>query len=415
MKFFSCLLLIFSGVSFAQPLPNPLTLEHVLKLANENNFAEKQQLLDIDSKKQQLTDWKNQYDTTARVDLQLAKRSDFDRAINNSHAFIYLEKTLYDQSIEIGKSAQISSIDDASLSLQQLQQNKSIQLARSFFDIVLADLSYETALQRLALSAIREGRIRDDYEIQSASEVALLEKQVDTQISQIQRIKAESKQIQTRAKLAQLLNIRYEDRPDEVVKPNYSAVFKKDLTEFSFYQEKLKNNLKLKQLEQSLQAIKREISQQKSNLGIVINSSARLGEQGYLREKNGQWRAGLQLSMPFGTDANKDSKISQLLIQSKKKQLDIDTLQQQLLGQALEYYLELGALRQIHKALVIELDYRDLHLEKARANYEMEIKSDIGDAMTNYTDSERKLAENEFNYMITLKKLHHLIGEDYEI
>ena len=79
MKFFSCLLLIFSGVSFAQPLPNPLTLEHVLKLANENNFAEKQQLLDIDSKKQQLTDWKNQYDTTARVDLQLAKRSDFDR------------------------------------------------------------------------------------------------------------------------------------------------------------------------------------------------------------------------------------------------------------------------------------------------------------------------------------------------
>jgi len=415
MKFFSCLLLIFSGVSFAQPLPNPLTLEHVLKLANENNFAEKQQLLDIDSKKQQLTDWKNQYDTTARVDLQLAKRSDFNRAINNSHAFIYLEKTLYDQSIEIGKSAQISSIDDASLSLQQLQQNKSIQLARSFFDIVLADLSYETALQRLALSAIREGRIRDDYEIQSASEVALLEKQVDTQISQIQRIKAESKQIQTRAKLAQLLNIRYEDRPDEVVKPNYSAVFKKDLAEFSFYQEKLKNNLKLKQLEQSLQAIKREISQQKSNLGIVINSSARLGEQGYLREKNGQWRAGLQLSMPFGTDANKDSKISQLLIQSKKKQLDIDTLQQQLLGQALEYYLELGALRQIHKALVIELDYRDLHLEKARANYEMEIKSDIGDAMTNYTDSERKLAENEFNYMITLKKLHHLIGEDYEI
>ena len=415
MKFFSCLLLIFSGASFAQPLPNPLTLEHVLKLANENNFAEKQQLLDIDSKKQQLTDWKNQYDTTARVDLQLAKRSDFDRAINNSHAFIYLEKTLYDQSIEIGKNAQISSIDDASLSLQQLQQNKSIQLARSFFDIVLADLSYETALQRLALSAIREGRIRDDYEIQSASEVALLEKQVDTQISQIQRIKAESKQIQTRAKLAQLLNIRYEDRPDEVVKPNYSAVFKKDLAEFSFYQEKLKNNLKLKQLEQSLQAIKREISQQKSNLGIVINSSARLGEQGYLREKNGQWRAGLQLSMPFGTDANKDSKISQLLIQSKKKQLDIDTLQQQLLGQALEYYLELGALRQIHKALVIELDYRDLHLEKARANYEMEIKSDIGDAMTNYTDSERKLAENEFNYMITLKKLHHLIGEDYEI
>ena len=165
MKFFSCLLLIFSGVSYAEPLPNPLTLGHVLKLSNEHNFAEKQQLLDIDSQQQRLTDWTNQYDTTARVDLQLAKRSDYDTAINNSHAFIYLKKTLYNQAIEIGKNAQLSSIDDANLSLQQLQQDKSIQLARSFFDIVLADLSYETALQKLAISAIREGRVRDDYEI----------------------------------------------------------------------------------------------------------------------------------------------------------------------------------------------------------------------------------------------------------
>ena len=45
----------------------------------------------------------------------------------------------------------------------------------------------------------------------------------------------------------------------------------------------------------------------------------------------------------------------------------------------------------------------------------MELKSDIGNAMINYTDSERKLAENEFDYVITIKKLHYLIGENYEI
>jgi len=134
-----------------------------------------------------------------------------------------------------------------------------------------------------------------------------------------------------------------------------------------------------------------------------------------IREKNGQWRAGIQLSMPFGTDAKQDSEISQLMIQSKKKQLEIEKIQQDLLGEALDHHLNLSALRQIHKALIVELDYRDLYLEKARANYEMEIKSDIGKAMVNYTDTERKLAENEFNYIITLKKLHHLIGEDYEI
>ncbi|WPE16882.1 TolC family protein [Candidatus Thioglobus autotrophicus] len=415
MKFLSFLLIFASGFSYSESLPNPLTLGHILKLTSEYNFAEKQQLLNIDAEQHRLSDWKNQYDTTAKVDLQLAKRSNYDSAINNSHAFIYLKKTLYNQAIEIGKNAQLDTINEENLSLQQLQQDKSIRLMRSFFDIILADLSYETALQKLAISAIREGRVQDDYDIQSASEVALLEKQVDTQISQIHRIRAESKQIQTRAKLAQLLNISYEDRPDDVVMPNYKSLFKKELAEFSYYQKKLTDNLKLKQLKQSLSAIGRQISQQKDNLGVVINSSARVGEQGYQREKNGQWRAGIQLSMPFGTDAKQDSEISQLMIQSKKKQLEIEQLQQDLLGEALDHHLNLSALRQIHKALIVELDYRDLHLEKARASYEMEIKSDIGNAMANYTDSERKLAENEFNYVITLKKLHHLIGEDYEI
>ena len=415
MRLLSLLLLLASSFVHSEQLPNPLTLGDVLKLADEHNFAEKQQLLNIDSEQHRLSDWENQYDVTANIDLQLAKRSDYGSAINNSHAFVFLKKTLYNQAIEIGKNTQLNTLNDATLSLQQLQQEKTIEVMRGFFDIVLADLSYETALEELAMFAVQEGRIKDDYDIQNASEVALLEKQTNTQISQIQRIRAGSKQIQTRAKLAQLLNIRYEDRPDDVVKPNYKSLFKKDLAEFSYYQQKLSSNLKLKQLKQSLSAIGRQISEQKSNLGIVLNSSARLGESGYLREKYGQWRAGVQLSMPFGTDAKQDSKISQLLIQSKKKQLEIEKIQQDLLAEALEHHLNLSTLRQIHKALIVELDYRDLYLEKARANYEMEIKSDIGKSMVNYTDTERKLAENEFNYIITLKKLHHLIGEDYEI
>ena len=415
MRFLSFLLLLASSFVHSEQLPNPLTLGDVLKLADEHNFAEKQQLLNIDSEQHRLSDWEKQYDVTANIDLQLAKRSDYGSAINNSHAFVFLKKTLYNQAIEIGKSTQLNTLNDATLSLQQLQQEKTIEVMRSFFDIVLADLSYETALEELAMFAVQEGRVKDDYDIKNASEVALLEKQTNTQISQIQRIRAGSKQIQTRAKLAQLLNIRYEDRPDDVVKPNYKSLFKKDLAEFSYYQQKLSSNLKLKQLKQSLSAIGRQISEQKSNLGIVLNSSARLGESGYLREKYGQWRAGVQLSMPFGTDAKQDSKISQLLIQSKKKQLEIEKIQQDLLAEALEHHLNLSTLRQIHKALIVELDYRDLYLEKARANYEMEIKSDIGKSMVNYTDTERKLAENEFNYIITLKKLHHLIGENYEI
>jgi hypothetical protein len=52
-----------------------------------------------------------------------------------------------------------------------------------------------------------------------------LEKQTLTQFDAVKRIEAEAAQITTRAKLAQLLNITYENRPDDLVKP--------DLTHFN--------------------------------------------------------------------------------------------------------------------------------------------------------------------------------------
>jgi hypothetical protein len=43
----------------------------------------------------------------------------------------------------------------------------------------------------------------------------------------------------------------------------------------------------------------------------------------------------------------------------------------------------------------------------------MEIKSDIGSAMGNLTDTEWKLTKNEFDFVIVLTQLQQLAGEDY--
>ncbi len=415
MKKTISLLMLALSATWIQALPNPLKLDQAIKISAKKNLFQQQQQLNIDHTQLQLNDLNNLYGTEATLDLELASRSNYSAASNNSHAFVYLKKTLFDQQIEINKSAQLSNIANAISTLEQIQHDKTLDIMRGFFDVVLADMTYETALEKLAMAAIREGRVKDDYDVKDASEVELLEKQTHTQVSQIERIKAESAQIKTRAKLAQLLDIDYANRPDDVVKPDYRQLFKKEIFEFEHYQQALNNNLKLKQLQQSLTAIKAQISQEKDNLGIVLSSNARLGDQAYQREKNGHWRVGLNLSMPFGTDTKQTNKISKLQLNARQKQLEIEQYQQTIEATALDYYLALKSLRQIHKALLIELDYRDLYLEKARANYEMEIKSDIGHAMVNVTDSERKLAENEFNYVITLKQLHHLIGENYEI
>jgi hypothetical protein len=65
--------------------------------------------------------------------------------------------------------------------------------------------------------------------------------------------------------------------------------------------------------------------------------------------------------------------------------------------------------------MTISLLFFYLYLELARANYEMEIKSDIGSAMSNLTDTEWKLTKNEFDFVIVFTQLQQLAGEDYAL
>ena len=415
MKKLLCLIL-FSSTTWAQTLPTPLSLNDVLSWADNESFEQKQQQLDLQAQTLGLSQTQDGYNLKTSLDLALGSRAEYDQGLNNSHGFIRLNKVLYDQSLEISAHAQRKQLDNTKMQSQQIQHDRDVALMRGFFDVVLADMAFETVLQRLANAAVKQNRVQEDYDLQAASEVELLEWQTKTQTLVVDRIQAESQQISSRAKLAQLLNLDYEQRPDDVLRPNLKPLFKQALPNFEDFQAKLlTHNLKLKQLQHALSSTQQQISQENSNLGLVLSSSARLGEQAYQRDKNGKWRVGINLSMPLGSDDKKRQKLAKLKLKSQQQTLAIEQHQQGLVSQALIHHQKLRALRQAHKALVVELDYRDLFLERARANYEMGLKSGIGNAMTNFTDTERKLAQNEFDYLITLKQLYFLVGENYEI
>ena len=409
--------LFFTSLSLqANELANPLTLGEALKLAKQQNLDEQQQALNIELDQAEVLSYEDLYKPTATIDLQLGRRDSENSGTNNSHAFLKVSQILFDQNTAIKQTQSEGDLSLSRLKLKTLEDKKILQIMRAFFDVVLADMRYETVLQRLAISAIREGRIRDDYEQKSASEVALLEKQTQTQLDVGKRIEAESKQISTRAKLAQLLNVAYENRPDELVRPNFKSLLQQAPQEFEVWQAKVvASNPRLKELNQELKQLKQTLSQEKNNHEILLVSNARLGEQAYQREKNGNWRVGLNLTMPLGDSSAQKKKIAQLLVKIKQKKLSIEQYKHVLNQEALALFLKLKTLKQTHKALVTELDYRDLYLELARANYEMQIKSDIGYAMTNLTDTEWKLAKNEFDYVVTLTKLKQLAGENYAL
>lgn len=67
---------------------------------------------------------------------------------------------------------------------------------------------------------------------------------------------------------------------------------------------------------------------------------------------------------------------------------------------ALEQLLSIALLKAQQKENSVEVDYRDLYLDRSRTLYELEVKADLGDAMTNQTTA--RLAQMETDYQLLM-------------
>lgn len=405
-------LILLSSLVTAFEIPNPLSLEQALEIGKNQSLEVQKQQLIINTDLIDLQVAQSNFDLKASLDLQLAQRDQYSDSIDDSYTFIRLEKTLFKQNSELGVNTAQQIIVSAKQNLANLQKEKNIDIMHRFFDVILVDMQLETVLERLAISAIQANNVQDDFDINKASEVALLEKQAITQLDVSKRIKVEAEQILKRAKLADILGINYENRPDDLTKPKLKHYFSKPFASLDELRKNaFKNNTTLQIMHRDLSSITHQINSYKNDYGVVIKGNIRIGEQAYLREKNGKLRFGINLTMPLGNDNTKQQTIAKLGIQAKQFELDIKQFKQNLSSRVLTLWLTLNELKQIQKSLTTELDYRDLYLERARAHYEMELESDIGDALTQFTNTEYKLAKNQFDFVITFEKLALLTGE----
>jgi hypothetical protein len=103
--------LFLSFSTQALELPNPLTLRHTLALATKQNLEQKQLHINIELDKIELKSYQDSYKTTVDLDLQLARRDNEKLGSTDySHAFIKINKVLYDQNVEINQNAAKSTV-----------------------------------------------------------------------------------------------------------------------------------------------------------------------------------------------------------------------------------------------------------------------------------------------------------------
>lgn len=402
-----------------ESLPEPLTLEYALSLVDEMTPELQQRQADVLAAEAGLKDAESLTGFNAYLEARAqwiepaavaSDQGDADHRLG-----LIANKTLYD----FGRSSAAQSAANYKLFASQLQladarRQRRLLIMQRFFEVLLADLQFYRYNEEMAIVFIAMDRTKDRRELGQASDLDVLEKEVENQRIRHLRYKSENEQRRSRARLAQALN-RPGKLSSTVAMPELKDT-KRKLAEVEAYQKAaLENNATVKALRLRVAAAEQSVAQARSSNNPRLKGQ--LEAYSYERElgSNDKWRAGVTLEIPLWTGGTSDASVAKaqaVLYRNRARLHEIEiTIEQAIL----ETWLELDVLRIRLQEMETAADYRELYLDRSRALYEMEVKADLGDAMVRVSEAERNLRKVQFDISLGWARLEALVSQDLNL
>ena len=418
MRFLFLVLLILSPRLWAEEsaLPEPLTLDYALSLAAESSHPR----LQIIDAQQAVSEAHKQsaesaYGLNAEMELRALWSKPSPLALNQQtddhRALLRIQKRLYDfgrtrQQVE----AEETELEALKINRQAEIERRKIDIARRYFDVILSDLKFAWQDEAMATAYVTYDRIRDQHELALRSDVELLRAEADYQKVRMSRYQAEIQLRRTRALLAEELN-----RPDQLSSKLLRPVLNVRKNKIAEYDELIKrmqgSNPQIKLAQQRLQAASRRL--QAARIEGRPELTAQVDIADYSRETagNNDWRAGLYLTVPLFDNPQIKAQVAKKRADWLRQKAELADIKLQMRQQLLELWQDVQFLQVSYEQLMAEMDAREIALDKSRALYEMEVKTDLGNSMVNVSEMQFKQAQLEFNLTIAWMKLHWLLGE----
>ena len=411
-----CILLLIAFPTIASEvnpkLPDPLSLEYSLKLSEEAHP-------DLIAVEQAIAIAKSQ-SSIAKSDKGLVLRAQARaRWIDPPDATaqygredhqgkVFASKALYDFGKTSNKVESVRVQEDVEkLRLEQVKQYRRIEIMQIFFDVLLADLTYLRDNEAMKMAYVHYDKARDRLELGQKSEVDVLEKESQYFEKRKDNYHSESMQRLLRQQLSIVLN-----RPDDIVSNLYMP--KLDYKNYKIIElERLQevaqvNNLDLKKINLSLEALRLELQSLRANRHPTISAEVEAGIYKRNIGSNDRWRAGVVLDVPLYQGGKISGQIAELrgkikLLENKRYQTQL-----QLNQKILMHWLAIDSFTSRVDADEKLFEYREIYLDRARADYELEYKTDLGDSMVKLTQASLNAAETDFELAMRWEQLRIL-------
>jgi len=398
-----------------EALPEPLTLEAALRLSNPQvpQLMLAESGLDSARAEQLSAGALNGLRLTATGGLRAIepsyKATDDDR--NDSRMKLALRKRLFDfgYSDALGVSAD-HAVEAGQWQHRHARQQAQLAVMRAFFDVLLADLENARDTEAMSIAFIAADRSRDRNELGRMSDIDMLQAEANYQQVRRQQFASSSQQLLARSRLALAMG-----RPGELVSDLVTPEIvmpEKDPDDFeAFWQEVQQQHPELKTLGARRMAAREKLAAARAANGPVI--SAQLDAAVYNRNTGSTHpvAAGLVLEVPLVDGGRRDAGVAQAQAAVGQAEAALREAQLRLNQQAREVWAARRILRADLQAFYALQDYRDLYLDRSRALYEMEVKADLGDAMTQISAVRLKLSGVLFDWAMNEARIEAMRGQ----
>lgn len=413
-----CLVFPFLSVNAAEDssrvMPEPLTLELALSLIDQQHPDLRQleaeaQSAQSDYLKAQAND---DFSVNLKADARWVEPSKLspNQSQEDHRLGLFVNKTLYDFGRHAAQMEQASqAVVSRDLYYLNAKQRQHIKVMKSYFDVVLADLQFYRYNEEMAVAYIQYDRMKIRQQLGQYTELDVAEKEAEYQRIRRMRTYSQNQQRVTRSLLAQALN-KPNHLPATVARPDLDVTSRK-LPEVEVLQKQASENNSV------LQALHAQINAAKNNVELARASgrpvlSAGLEAYEYKRElaSSDKWRAGITLDVPLWNGERIDAAVAKAKANLYKTEAQLSQQEFAINQKILELWLGIETLRVKYDEDSVAMNFAELSLDKMRAQYEQEVKADLGYAMVKFSEAERKVMETKFKITLAWAELDALSG-----
>ncbi len=321
-------------------------------------------------------------------------------------------KRLYD----FGRTAALEAAAEADLAAQQQRYRDALNqyrlaLMAAYFDVLLADLEAIRDNEAMSIGYVNFDRAQARNELGQLSDIELLRFESVYQLTRARQYASSTRQRTARQRLANLIN-RSDKLPAELEAPSLPDV-QRDIPDVeAWFASAEAANPELIALQAAVQGARDRLSAAQAGRHPVLNGQAEVSA--YSRDSGGNdpWRVGISLDVPLITGGETRAQTARRRAELQAVRARLERRRREIREAVLDSWSALHSLRARRQELAVQADYRDLYLDRSRALYELEVKSDLGDAMTQTSDVRLQQARVDYEITLAWARVRALLGQD---